>query len=447
MDNFYGFLHRKSMENESTLVHAPTALYNNDLMLWTLMSVLNGTVGQVSSERAYGELLSSVERATNMERTTVQELIYNCASMELFVPLEYLRYFDHGDVKYQFASLKKEPFKFKRQPQIKQLRTLLQTKRRDLLPLQIDGMISILLQEEDSGDDILDVHVDEKKNFQDLIYKNHSPYVAHCNQDGTALTVETFCQITKRTVTAGRFRFEYGHELAHYLPDWAKRVSKSLIWTALRSPNNYRNKNRSKSGNNVVNKWIQRMILEDTRTTAFNDFQKFLNNKNYIVIDDVVHKACDLLGFNGQDLENSISYVSSRDGVTAFLDPQESAMSVKVAGGCDLRSVVYDRIPPFRSCPRAHGLYESEYWAKFALCIHIILNVFPCHRRKHWSSKIVNQAHPGCLLLIAESSKSCYCIIVAFVYLDPTDNKTVMASYAFEDGRFGKSFVVGKESL
>lgn len=415
----------------------PISLHKNLGSLHALMLLLRGAASEPCNATRYTTLVNDVKREViGLSDLKAQMLIMNCASLSLFLPVEFMRHFNTGSTQ-QLKNLKMPPFLFERAEQVVHLRKFLMTKRPDLLPMQVDGMIFSLSTEKGSS-------------RTDLSYRNHSPYVAMRNENN--IVIKRFCCKKKILEAAPHIFFNYSKDKNHYIPTWTRSRSGNP-YVVLSSATNYKNKNRNccRAGKNMAIQ-LSHMIMHGG--LGSHDFcphlQSLLIAGNYIVMEDLEHEACKHLGCTKAALATVCIVVQTSRGSDGFLikgDISALATKYKFVGG--QRGKLFDlpqmRIPPIgRKCGK-DGCYWTREWAERAIMIHLLLNIVPVGR-KQWFMEHLTPKRCGFLLLIPTGDS--FCVALAYIFLDVRGNEKcdgipVMCVLLDGVGKHGLPFKIG----
>lgn len=145
------------------------------------------------------------------DQLRAQQLCMNCASIGLYLPIDFMAFFDTG-CSQQLKNLKMPPFFFERADQVVQLRKHLMQRRPELLPVQADEMIRTLSR------------ANPMAPSTDGVFPNHSPFIAKRDFGGRIVLLR-FCCRRKRIEKAPTIAFNYGLKRNHYIPQWASSDS------------------------------------------------------------------------------------------------------------------------------------------------------------------------------------------------------------------------------
>lgn len=428
--------HNYCMNNFSMDGKWPLCLRRLCLRLRTLWKILKTSSGYVHSDSGYQRILNEC-RDVGLNDTGVQLLIMACASLELFLPRVYLRYYCSGTPQ-QLQNLKQPPFELKRKEQVSQLRRSLLLKRPDLLPMQADAMISVL---------------SDNNNVtarQDLVFHNHSPYCASLGHDGR-ICMERLSAQTLSTEIAPKVYFNYGQDDSnHYVPTWCSDIQKANGWVMLTS----RRKNHDRSTyvpktahtmkEDVLVDWATEIMDYGQNHSWLDKYPFLLESGHYHVVADLEGEVVDYLKCDLDELQNAIIYTDTGDGVKASLNLYQLSLPSPVIGTGSMVHLPYHRLPQFMLSKLIQGEYATKFWAKKSVYIHLLMNC-QVEGKGHWAMQHIHGHHDkGFLLLVPECLGSSFCFAAAFIFFDPVNFEGVHASFLDQNGFSADSFLIGR---
>lgn len=436
LETFLSYAHGKGYRSGFTgpmcLTYLDQILHSVEILL---KSVRQGAVSETRYVALFKEL-KAIPTGLNDENT--QMFIMTCASLQLYLPLDYLRY-HVSPTKNLYTGLKKPFFGIQKPNQITQLHRCLLSRRPDLLPMQVDNLLLIVSDEKDCL----------KKPH--LCYKNHN---LHCPRidERNRVHIERLCCRSNTKKTASTIHFNYSMRSNHYLPTWSQNPLGSSGWIAspplvahdiMKSP--------------IFSSTLQEMInqiMDDTtiKSSWLPAYPEFLSSNLYVVLRDIEGEVCRHLGCSEAMLETWLSYSQKNGGSTCSIripvNPHLHAASDGNTLEINLSRLRGSRLPKFRLLSEKRPFYSNKEWAKISLLLHMLLIPEtaqpPGRPLPSFISTALSQGKPGFLLLLQPSRNLPYSIASALIFTDTENRKNILASYLDPHGFPSDPFVIAE---
>lgn len=395
---------------------------------------------QVSAcnRKAYGTLVRNIQREIPglSDSTKAQHLVLNCSSLGLFIPLQFLQYYNSGSPK-QLKLLRLEPFLFQGVGQVDQLQRNLLSKQSELLPMHADALITAVLDDTASQ----------------TIFRNHSPYF-HTKDPSTGdITTKRFNADTRRlelVANTSRFNYSKDDQSNHYVPDWCTEypemsnhillISKAGLQEGIPS--------LGKKKQSLASEVATEISDRQTDVSLQSQIPRLLSARLYVVLENPKSKVCEFLGVSETNLMQAItiSCGGPHEGFIPTLDiPCLETQENWLPEQDFFHQLSTTRTPPHKLIHHhPHpAAYKSKHWAELAMFLHLLFNYSPTGNKKHWTVEHFRHSCTGFLLLVPFTASCSVCTPAVFVFLNPRNNNMICASFINKIGVAHRQFVVG----
>lgn len=424
-DNYSGRLHG---------VH-PISVANLSSSLFSLIKFLQTAGASTCNYKDYWSLVQNIRREIfGLDTMKSQQLVFNCASLRLFLPIEFTQYFKPGSQQ-QLRQLKLEPYLFDRPGQVTQLIQNILLKRTDLLPIQCESLLNASLS----------------CGGRQLIFRDHSPVFAAKDTE-TGMTVIHQFNVTSQefeTISVGdKPGFDYStsdRDHHHYVPDWCIDLD-ATGYVLLPSKSDSENiPHYSKKNHDFISEFSNEIIDQRGSQCVIDRLPTFLKSGSYLIVPPKQF-ASGYLRCTEETLRQSMEISGSiSSGFCVEFDTSSLRLSTqRLLDGGSMNHLPFCRVPSFKQIKTDRGnvSYETEEWAELAMYIHIIINFAVTEGREHWTWQYFRGKITGFFLLMSLPSCSSITIPFAYLFLDPKDVSKILCTLLDESGFTKKPFLV-----
>lgn len=412
-------------DNYIVINEHPKCLYTISQCILSIRNVLLKSRGCIPSQIQYDRLIVDMEaiQNTGLDKIQVQKFIQNCASLKLYISNEYLRYY-RPSLKTVMKQLKQPPFELEKQDQVSQLHRVLQYQKPDLLPLQIEALISILSDQ--SG-------IPRKT---DLLYQHHSPHYPRIDgtTNGGPVYMERICCDTFSTTVANSLRFNQSVKNNHYVPKWVSKIGETSGWALITSTNSQETIEYGGQFLVSLETWRRELLDHGPNSSWTPHYHEILQSGCYVVVDDIEIEICNQFGCTPLELRRR-SNINSVDGRSWECFDVRGCTSVYTLTGEGDMGIV-----PEAMLPKLESFFNvDDKSSRLSLYLHILLNIRAIEK-DHWLVEEIMVHRQGFLLLVANPLGTTSCFIPAFIFPDPEEPHTIWATYLNGEGEGSAPF-------